>query len=53
MAQTTKYSLEEAIKAQRSLREAADPGPEKFPVQAFVGIICDEIELQRKASETD
>jgi hypothetical protein len=30
------YSVEEAIKAQRSLRDAAGLEPEQFPLQAFV-----------------
>ena len=41
------YSLEEALKAQGALREAAGLEPELFPVQAFVGMISDEIEALR------
>ena len=37
------YSVEETIKAQRSLRKAAGLGPEQFPVEALVGMISDEI----------
>jgi hypothetical protein len=47
------YSLEEAIKAQKALRAAAGLGPEQFPIQAFVGMISDEIETLRKQGKTD
>ena len=47
------YPLEEALKAQKSLREAAELGPEQFPIQAFVGMISDEIEALRKRGKSD
>ncbi len=47
------YSIQEALKAQRSLREAAGLGPEQFPIQAFVGMISDEIECLRQRGTTD
>lgn len=47
------YPVEEAIKAQKALRSAAGLGPELFPVQAFVGMISDEIESLRKLGKTD
>ena len=47
------YPVEEAIKAQKTLREAAGLGPEQFPVQAFVGMISDEIESLRKRGKSD
>lgn len=47
------YPVEEAIKAQRSLRDAAGLEPEQFPIQAFVGMISDEIESLRKRGKTD
>ena len=47
------YSVEEAVKAQKALREAAGLGPEEFPVQAFVGMISDEIETLRQRGHTD
>ncbi|NYF91410.1 hypothetical protein RBB79_17430 [Tunturiibacter empetritectus] len=53
MSQPKLYSVEEAIKAQKSLREAAGLGPEQFPIQAFVGMISDEIESLRKRGKTD
>ena len=53
MSQPKFYPVEEAIKAQKSLREAAGLGPEQFPIQAFVGMISDEIESLRKRGHTD
>ena len=54
MSGTTKsYSVEEAIQAQKALRDLAGLQPEKFPIQAFVGMISDEIEHLRKAGHTD
>ena len=47
------YPLEEALKAQKVLREAAGLGPEAFPIQAFIGMISDEIESLRKRGKTD
>jgi hypothetical protein len=47
------YPVEEAIKAQKSLRNAAGLTPELFPVQAFVGMISDEIELLRERGKSD
>ena len=47
------YSLEEAVKAQKALRTLAGMGPEAFPIQAFVGMISDEIEELRKQGHGD
>lgn len=47
------YPIEQALRAQRALREAAGLGPEMFPVQAFVGMISDEIETLRSQGKTD
>lgn len=47
------YSVEEAVKAQRSLRDAAGLPPQQFPVQAFVGMISDEVESLRTRGRTD
>ncbi len=47
------YPVEEAVRAQKALREAAGLGPEMFPVQAFVGMISDEIEALRGRGMTD
>ena len=50
---TTLYPVEEAVKAQKSLRQAAGLGPEEFPIQAFVGMISDEVESLRKRGKSD
>ena len=47
------YSLQEAVRAQAALRQMAGLGPETFPVQAFVGMISDEIEALRGQGRTD
>ncbi len=47
------YPLDEAIKAQRALRKEAGLGPEQFPIQAFVGMISDEIEALRARGKSD
>jgi hypothetical protein len=47
------YPVEEAVKAQKALRQAAGLGPELFPVQAFVGMISDEVESLRKLGTSD
>ena len=47
------YPVEEAIRAQKALREAAGLGPEQFPIQAFVGMISDEVEQLRKRGKSD
>lgn len=47
------YSVEEAIRAQKALRELAGLGPEMFPIQAFVGMISDEVEILRKQGHSD
>lgn len=47
------YPIEEAIRAQKALRELAGLGPEMFPVQAFAGMISDEVEALRKQGHSD
>ena len=47
------YPLQEALKAQSALRNAAGLAPEQFPIQAFVGMISDEIETLRSQGKTD
>ncbi len=47
------YPVEEAIRAQKALREAAGLGPEQFPIQAFVGMISDEVEQLRQRGKSD
>jgi hypothetical protein len=47
------YSPEQAMRAQKAPRDAAGLGPEMFPVQAFVGMISDEIEKLRSQGKSD
>ena len=47
------YAVEQAVRAQKALREAAGLAPEMFPVDAFVGMISDEIEQLRSQGKTD
>jgi hypothetical protein len=47
------YPLEEALKAQKALRDAANLDQESFPIQAFVGMISDEVEALRKMGKSD
>ena len=47
------YPVEEAVKAQKALRAASGLGPEMFPIEAFVGMISDEIESLRKRGKND
>ncbi len=47
------YPVEEAVRAQKALRELAGLGPEMFPVQAFVGMISDEVETLRGQGHSD
>lgn len=50
---TKTYPVEEAVRAQKALRELAGLGPEMFPIQAFVGMISDEVEALRKQGHSD
>ncbi len=47
------YPVDEAIRAQKALRALAGLGPEMFPVQAFVGMISDEVETLRGQGHSD
>jgi hypothetical protein len=47
------YPLEEALQAQKALRELAGLEPERFPVESFVGMVSDEIEVLRKQGRSD
>ena len=47
------YPVEEAIKAQKALRDAAGLEAEQFPIQAFVGMISDEVESLRRRGKSD
>ncbi len=47
------YPVEEAVRAQKALRQLAGLKPEMFPIQAFVGMISDEIETLRTLGFSD
>ena len=47
------FTLDQAMKAQAALRKASGLPEESFPVQAFVGMISDEIEALRKNGKSD
>ena len=51
--ETKRYSIGEALRAQSALREVAGLAPEMFSVQAFVGMISDEIDAMRGLSYSD
>jgi hypothetical protein len=53
MTEPKMYPVEEAVKAHKALRAASGLGPEMFPIQAFVGMISDEIESLRKRGKSD
>jgi len=53
MEYSKSYPLQEAIHAQNALRELGGLAPESFPVEAFVGMISDEIEHLRKLGHRD
>lgn len=47
------YPLDEALRAQKALRDLAGLHPETFPVSSFIGMVSDEIEILRKQGRTD
>lgn len=47
------YSIEEALRAQKALRDMAGLPVETFPIQAFVGMISDEVEVLRNQGHSD
>ncbi len=53
MPEPKMYPVEEAVKAHKALRAASGLGPEIFPIQAFVGMISDEVESLRKHGKSD
>lgn len=53
MADDLTFTGEQAATAQTALREALGLPLENFPVQAFIGMISDEIEQLRAAGHGD
>lgn len=46
-------TAQQAAEAQTALRHALGLAPENFPVEAFVGMISDEVEQLRAQGKTD
>jgi hypothetical protein len=46
-------SVGEALLAQKALREAAGLEPEVFPIESFVALISNEIDVLRKIGKSD
>lgn len=53
MGAETTFKLGEALEAQGAMRRSLGLPEEVFPVQAFVGMISDEIEASRRAGRDD
>lgn len=53
MADETTFKLGEALAAQDAMRRSLGLAEEVFPVEAFVGMISDEIEESRRAGRSD
>ncbi|MGU3537362.1 hypothetical protein [Methylobacterium sp. A54F] len=53
MAHDDSFTLDQSIAAQKALRSALNLPEEVFPVEAFVGMVSDEIEQHRKAGKSD
>lgn len=47
------FPVEEAVRAQKALRELAGLGPEMFPIQAFVGMISGGVYALRRQGRCD
>lgn len=47
------YPIEQALRAQKALRDLAGLTPEEFPLDAFVGMVSDEIEILRNQGHSD
>jgi hypothetical protein len=48
-----RYGLEQIMRAQAALRNAAGIEPEQFPVEAFVGMVSDEVQILRNQGRGD
>ena len=47
------FTVEQALKAQQALRSMAGLSEEQFPVEAFIGMLSDEIEALRGQGKSD
>lgn len=53
MADDIAFTLPEALRAQKHMRDALGLGEEQFPVPAFINMVSDEIEQLREAGRSD
>ena len=53
MAKEITFTTEHLVAVQKTLRDALHLSPEAFPLQAFVGMISDEIEQLRSRGMSD
>lgn len=53
MPDQPRFNADQAVRAQRALREATGKGEELFPLPALVGMISDEMEAMRAARRSD
>ena len=53
MSGETTFKLGEALAAQDAMRRSLGLAEELFPVEAFIGMISDEIEESRRAGRSD
>lgn len=53
MSEDLTFTGQQAATVQTALRQALGLPPENFPVQAFIGMISDEIEQLRAAGKDD
>ena len=52
-SETPMFTGQQAADAQTALRQALGLPPEQFPVEAFVGMVSDEIEQLRARGDSD
>jgi hypothetical protein len=53
MSGTPSFTIDDVVATQRQLRKRLGLGDEQFPLQAFVGMLSDEIERLRAAGHSD
>lgn len=53
MTQSQNFSIAEALRAQKALRDTLGLGEEHFDVRALVGMLSEEIEKMRAAGQSD
>jgi hypothetical protein len=53
MAEQKALTVDQAVRAQRALRESLGLADETFPLPAFIGMISDEIQQMREAGRSD